>query len=1167
MSDIQDPIIIPPISGIFTASPSKILSGEEITLTWKIQAANLFRITDIQTDEVLVNSENGAEFEGSIVVIPKARYSSYRLDSFNIDESLSAQWYTFVDIENIEGRGGPRSHISSFTATPSSVPSGGTVTLTYTVSDAPSPSIVTDRIAIFAGSVVVDERRTVETKTFTHNPTVDTEYRCRRQINNVTTDSISRNVTIEVEAPDAIINSFTASPSTIAPGESSTLSWSTTHATVVSIPGVLNPSTNVDGSISVSPTSTTVYTLRARNGNTGTLVTREVTVTVQGINLPTINSFTAFPSTIASGESSTLSWNTTGATSASINQGIGGVFVDGSESVSPSITTEYTLTATNSDGSVTRRVTVTVSLPDPDLPVIDNFSLSPSSIAVGESSTLSWSTTDAIGVTINQGIGAVSVDGSMSVSPISSTIYIITAFNLDGSVNQTITLVVGSTPVPPIPTLSTYEFLYFLWPFVAGRVITWSNWVSDVAGDNSRNNVLDRGLNSSQLATFRQAFIIWEAVVDVDFQEVTDGANVNLRLGVSQLVASQNLAAMFPIIDGTVIFKQSIALAGIHLDNPNPSTEIIRRVESLTTAMHEVGHALGLAHCEDFAQIMYGGGSAPWTQTALSAGDITGGQFLWGGPNQNPPADRSVIPTVTVHTNDQTIDSGASLQLNATVNDPQGLFSSYQWHGSGTFSDIYVEDPVWTAPFVDEETDFDLILIATPSGGGSGFGDFVTITVRAVVVSNVLPTVVIDTNPQTIDAGASLQLGATATDTDGTIASYAWTGAGTFSNPSIVDPTWIAPSPSTETPYTLTLRVTDNNGGEATATVIITVRAAVTPILSTNRLLIVDTSGDDELYEIDPDGVDTQGTRLRVLPSGLTVSQGMTVFNNRLLIADTAGDELYEIDPDGVDTQGTRLRALPSGLTIPEGMTVFNNRLLIVDDSGDELYEIDPDGVDTQGTRLRALPSGLTNPKGMTVFNNRLLIVDDSGDELYEIDPDGVDTQGTRLRALPSGLAIPEGMTVFNNRLLIVDNGGDELYEIDPDGIDTQGTRLRVLPSGLTNPKGMTVLVSTIDHIVDAGDVSWSFTTTQPTITHTAPTDHTVNAGDVSWLFVTTQPTVTHALPVPDQINDLTAMADGQTIIDLNWTAPDDRGVPITGYLIEVSEDGVVFTILEDEYR
>ena len=49
----------------------------------------------------------------------------------------------------------------------------------------------------------------------------------------------------------------------------------------------------------------------------------------------------------------------------------------------------------------------------------------------------------------------------------------------------------------------------------------------------------------------------------------------------------------------------------------------------------------------------------------------------------------------------------------------------------------------------------------------------------------------------------------------------------------------------------------------------------------------------------------------------------MTVLNSRLLIVDDTGDELYEINPDGADAEGTRLRALPSGLTFPTGMTVF----------------------------------------------------------------------------------------------------------------------------------------------------------------------------------------------------------------------------------------------------
>jgi len=66
-----------------------------------------------------------------------------------------------------------------------------------------------------------------------------------------------------------------------------------------------------------------------------------------------------------------LRWVVTGATSLTINQGIGAVTGATSIQVTPSATTTYTLTATNSVSSVTRNVTVTVSNPStgaPELP-------------------------------------------------------------------------------------------------------------------------------------------------------------------------------------------------------------------------------------------------------------------------------------------------------------------------------------------------------------------------------------------------------------------------------------------------------------------------------------------------------------------------------------------------------------------------------------------------------------------------------------------------------------------------------------------------------------------------------------------------------------------------------------------------------------------------------
>jgi Right handed beta helix region len=76
---------------------------------------------------------------------------------------------------------------------------------------------------------------------------------------------------------------------------------------------------------------------------------------------PVISSFTASPSGILQGGSATLSWNASGATSVSIDDGTGPVTAQSPTVVTPSATTTYTLTATNRTGSVTAEVVVTVS--------------------------------------------------------------------------------------------------------------------------------------------------------------------------------------------------------------------------------------------------------------------------------------------------------------------------------------------------------------------------------------------------------------------------------------------------------------------------------------------------------------------------------------------------------------------------------------------------------------------------------------------------------------------------------------------------------------------------------------------------------------------------------------------------------------------------------------
>ena len=156
------------------------------------------------------------------------------------------------------------------------------------------------------------------------------------------------------------ISSFSASPTGINSGASSTLSWATTGATTVAItPGTFT-STSASGSTSVSPTATTTYTLTATNAAGS--ATSALTVAVNAAGKPGISSFTASPTSITTGSSSTLNWATTGATNIAITPGtFRSTSANGSTSVSPTATTTYTLTATDAAGSTTATAQVTVT--------------------------------------------------------------------------------------------------------------------------------------------------------------------------------------------------------------------------------------------------------------------------------------------------------------------------------------------------------------------------------------------------------------------------------------------------------------------------------------------------------------------------------------------------------------------------------------------------------------------------------------------------------------------------------------------------------------------------------------------------------------------------------------------------------------------------------------
>lgn len=178
---------------------------------------------------------------------------------------------------------------------------------------------------------------------------------------------------------------------------------------------------------------------------------------------PTVSSFTANPASITAGQTATLSWSVSGATTISIDNGVGDVSTLTSKAISPAQTTTYRLTATNSAGSASANATVTVTAAappvdsqPPTVPVLKS--------AIARSQTqvdLAWSaSTDNVGVAgyqiVRNGSPLGTVGGSSLAytdsTAVASTAYAYTvrAFDAAGNYSGVSNSMPVTTPAPPV---------------------------------------------------------------------------------------------------------------------------------------------------------------------------------------------------------------------------------------------------------------------------------------------------------------------------------------------------------------------------------------------------------------------------------------------------------------------------------------------------------------------------------------------------------------------------------------------------------------------------------------------------------------------------------------------------------------------------------------------
>ena len=397
--DVHEPE--PPRIKVFDADPAKISSGEKATLEWKTEGAikvllegqpvalsgqklvappETHRYTLIAINEKELQVESTAEVEVSLPVLPPeivrfeanpetinpGQKSTLRWSTQNAVEVLldgniveakgqrvtmpqATQTYT-ITVKNKAGRERMKTarvvvnipkppKISEFSADPLIIKKGKVyATLSWKTEDASKVWLNNEAVALSGTRRVY--------------PLETTTYKLTAQNNIGDKTAATADVMVEPTNPPQIIF-LSADPDSIAPGESTILSWATVDATQVNLQG---RNVSVSGKLSFRPQRSTTYNLIAVSG--GGKETRSVDVEV--IDPPKIVQFYASPNRIWKGDLCQLVWRTENAIQASMNGSQ--VSLSGSKGVRPIRTKTYTLIVKDKNGKERDRKIATVDV-------------------------------------------------------------------------------------------------------------------------------------------------------------------------------------------------------------------------------------------------------------------------------------------------------------------------------------------------------------------------------------------------------------------------------------------------------------------------------------------------------------------------------------------------------------------------------------------------------------------------------------------------------------------------------------------------------------------------------------------------------------------------------------------------------------------------------------
>jgi phospholipase C len=298
---------------------STIVQGQSTTITWQVTNGASFSISPAVASGTL-------PLTGSATVSP-SQTTTYVATATDVNGKAATNSITVTVV--------PAGSVPTMTlsVSPGVVAAGQTANLTWASTNATSVAITPAVLGDDVTSVALSGTAAV-------SPTASTTY--------TATATGAGGVTATAVATVNLLGvTLVASPTTIGPGQTASLAWTSANAASVSIDQGIG-AVALSGNQIVSPAATTTYTITATNGS----ATATATATV---NAPLAVTLKANPANIAPGSQSTLTWASTGAASTpgslSIDQGVGAVSgPSGSTVVSPAQKTTYTITATDAQG-------------------------------------------------------------------------------------------------------------------------------------------------------------------------------------------------------------------------------------------------------------------------------------------------------------------------------------------------------------------------------------------------------------------------------------------------------------------------------------------------------------------------------------------------------------------------------------------------------------------------------------------------------------------------------------------------------------------------------------------------------------------------------------------------------------------------------------------------